>query len=68
MRYGATCVRGRGSFSEDPAVALPILLDYVAAGRLELSSRIGPVFPLEEIEAAVQASLAGPPGRVLVEP
>jgi S-(hydroxymethyl)glutathione dehydrogenase/alcohol dehydrogenase len=54
--------------SEDPAVALPLLLDHVAAGRLELSSLIGPVFPLEEIDAAVQTSLAGPPGRVLIEP
>jgi S-(hydroxymethyl)glutathione dehydrogenase / alcohol dehydrogenase len=53
--------------SEDPAVALPILLDHVAAGRLELGSLIGPVFPLDEIEDAVQASLAGAAGRVLVE-
>ena len=54
--------------SEDPAVALPILLEHLAAGRLELGALIGPVFPLDEIEAAVQASLAGPPGRVIVEP
>ena len=49
-------------------MALPILLEHVAAGRLELGSLIGPVFPLDEIEAAVQASLAGSAGRVLVEP
>jgi Zn-dependent alcohol dehydrogenase len=54
--------------SEDPAVALPILLGHVSAGRLELASLIGPVFPLDQIEAAVQASLAGASGRVLVEP
>ena len=54
--------------SEDPAVALPILLDHVAAGRLELGSLIGPVYPLDEIDAAVQASMAGSAGRVLVEP
>lgn len=54
--------------SEDPAVALPILLDHVAAGRLELGPLIGPVYPLDEIDAAVQASIAGSAGRVLVEP
>jgi S-(hydroxymethyl)glutathione dehydrogenase/alcohol dehydrogenase len=52
--------------SEDPAVALPALLDHVRAGRLELASLVGPSFPLEQAEEAVQASLAGSPGRVLV--
>jgi S-(hydroxymethyl)glutathione dehydrogenase/alcohol dehydrogenase len=54
--------------SEDPAVALPLLLEHVAAGRLELGSLVGPVFPLERADEAVRASLAGPPGRVVVEP
>ena len=54
--------------SEDPAVALPILLGHVAAGRLELTSLIGPVYSLDEIDRAVQASLAGSAGRVIVEP
>ena len=54
--------------SEDPAVALPILLEHVAAGRLELASLLGEVFPLDAIDDAVQASLELPAGRVLVEP
>jgi S-(hydroxymethyl)glutathione dehydrogenase/alcohol dehydrogenase len=52
--------------SEDPAVALPALLEHVRAGRLELASLVGPSYPLERAEEAVQASLAGAPGRVLV--
>jgi S-(hydroxymethyl)glutathione dehydrogenase/alcohol dehydrogenase len=54
--------------SEDPAVALPILLEHVAAGRLELAPLLGETFPLERIDEAVQASLELPAGRVLVEP
>ena len=54
--------------SEDPAVALPILLDHVRAGRLELRSQLGPVFPLDRVNEAVEASLGGAPGRVLVAP
>jgi S-(hydroxymethyl)glutathione dehydrogenase/alcohol dehydrogenase len=54
--------------SEDPAVALPLLLEHVAAGRLELASLVGPVFPLGRADEAVQASLAGAAGRVVVEP
>jgi Zn-dependent alcohol dehydrogenase len=54
--------------SEDPAVALPILLEHVAAGRLELAPLLGEIFPLDAIDAAVQASLELPAGRVLVEP
>ena len=52
--------------SEDPAVALPILLDHVRSGDLELSSLVGPIYPLEQIEDAVQASLGGAAGRVVV--
>ncbi len=54
--------------SEDPAVALPILLDHVAAGRLELAPLLGSVHALDDIQAAVDESLAGAPGRVLVRP
>ncbi len=52
--------------SEDPAAALPGLLEHVLAGRLELASLVGPSFPLERADEAVRASLAGAPGRVLV--
>jgi len=54
--------------SEDPAVALPALLEHVRAGRLDLSSLVGPVYPLDAIDEAVHASMAGSPGRVLVTP
>jgi len=54
--------------SEDPAVALPVLLDHVRAGRLDLASQLGPSYPLDEINAAIEASLAGAAGRVLVLP
>jgi S-(hydroxymethyl)glutathione dehydrogenase/alcohol dehydrogenase len=54
--------------SEDPAVALPLLLDHVRAGRLDLASQLGPSYPLEDINEAVDAALGGTPGRVLVRP
>jgi S-(hydroxymethyl)glutathione dehydrogenase / alcohol dehydrogenase len=54
--------------STDPAVALPILLDQVRAGSLELEPLLGPTYPLEQVNEAIQASLAGSPGRVLVAP
>jgi len=54
--------------SEDPAVALPILLEHVRAGRLDLRSLLGPTFPLDQVNEAVEASLAGSPGRVVVTP
>ncbi len=54
--------------SEDPAVALPILIEHVRAGRLDLASLVGPSYPLDEVNEAVEASLAGSPGRVLVRP
>ena len=54
--------------SEDPAVALPVLLEHVRAGRLDLASLVGPSYPLDAVNEAVAASLAGSPGRVLVTP
>lgn len=54
--------------SEDPAVALPLLLGHVRAGRLELASLVGPSFALDDVNAAIEASLAGAAGRVLVTP
>ena len=54
--------------SEDPAVALPILLEHVRNGRLELEAMVGPVYPLSRVNEAFEASLAGSPGRVLVSP
>jgi S-(hydroxymethyl)glutathione dehydrogenase/alcohol dehydrogenase len=54
--------------SEDPAVALPILLEHVRAGRLDLASMVGPTFALEDVNEAIAASLAGAAGRVLVTP
>jgi S-(hydroxymethyl)glutathione dehydrogenase/alcohol dehydrogenase len=54
--------------SEDPAVALPILLDHVRAGRLKLRELLGPSYPLEQVNEAFDAALAGTPGRVLVLP
>lgn len=54
--------------SEEPARALPRLLELVRDGRLELASLVGPRFPLEQVNEAVDASLAGSPGRVLVTP
>jgi len=54
--------------SEDPAVALPIMLDHVRAGRLKLQELLGPSYPLEQVNEAFEASLAGSAGRVLVRP
>jgi S-(hydroxymethyl)glutathione dehydrogenase/alcohol dehydrogenase len=54
--------------SEDPAVSLPILLDHVRSGRLDLGEMLGPVFPLERVNDAIEASLGGSGGRVIVRP
>jgi S-(hydroxymethyl)glutathione dehydrogenase/alcohol dehydrogenase len=54
--------------SEDPAVSLPILLGHVRAGRLKLRELLGPTYPLDRVNDAFEASLAGSPGRVLVRP
>jgi Zn-dependent alcohol dehydrogenase len=52
--------------SEDPAEALPALLEHVRAGRLDLAGALGPCFLLEGADEAVQAALEGAGGRVLV--
>jgi hypothetical protein len=49
-------------------VALPAMLEHVRAGRLDLASSLGPSFPLDRVDEAVQASIAGEAGRVLVIP
>jgi S-(hydroxymethyl)glutathione dehydrogenase / alcohol dehydrogenase len=54
--------------SEDPAVSLPAMLEHVQAGRLELAGSLGPSFPLDRVDDAVNASLAGEAGRVIVVP
>ena len=54
--------------SEDPAVALPVLLGHVRAGRLKLRELLGPTFQLAQVNEAFDASLSGSPGRVLVIP
>jgi S-(hydroxymethyl)glutathione dehydrogenase / alcohol dehydrogenase len=54
--------------SQDPAVALPILLGHVRSGQLDLRSQLGPRFSLDEVNDAVEAALSGVPGRVLVVP
>jgi len=54
--------------SEDPAVALPVLLGHVRTGQLDLASQLGPSYPLDQINEAIEAALSGVPGRVLVRP
>jgi S-(hydroxymethyl)glutathione dehydrogenase/alcohol dehydrogenase len=54
--------------SEDPAVALPVLLEHVRSGALELEPMLGPRYALDDVNAAFEASLAGAAGRVLVLP
>jgi hypothetical protein len=40
----------------------------VRSGALDLKSQLGPSFSLDDANAAVEAALAGVPGRVLVKP
>ena len=40
--------------SEDPAVALPILLEHVRSGRLKLRELLGQRFPLERVNEAFE--------------
>jgi S-(hydroxymethyl)glutathione dehydrogenase / alcohol dehydrogenase len=54
--------------SEPPARALPRVLSLVREGELELAGLIGPTHGLDEVNEAIEASLAGAAGRVLVAP
>jgi Zn-dependent alcohol dehydrogenase len=54
--------------SEDPRRALPVLLQHVRCGELRLAPMVGDRFSLDDINAAIDASLAGSPGRVIVAP
>jgi S-(hydroxymethyl)glutathione dehydrogenase/alcohol dehydrogenase len=54
--------------SEDPRRSLPVLLEHVRSGALELEPLVGPTFALDEVNEAIDASLAGLPGRVIVTP
>ena len=54
--------------SEDPAVALPRMLQLVRDDQLDLEGALGPSFTLDEVNEAIAASLGGSPGRVLVTP
>jgi S-(hydroxymethyl)glutathione dehydrogenase/alcohol dehydrogenase len=54
--------------SVTPVRALPRLLDHVRDGQLELAALVGPRFPLERVDEAVEASVGGAAGRVLVTP
>jgi hypothetical protein len=47
---------------------LPRVLDLVRDGRLDLEGALGPSYPLERSQDAIEASLAGSAGRVLVVP
>jgi hypothetical protein len=44
------------------------MLELVRGGRLDLASSLGPSFSLDEVNAAVETSLGGEAGRVLVIP
>ena len=54
--------------SQDPRLSLPILLEHVRSGALQLEPMVGARFPLDDVNDAIEASLAGSPGRVVVEP
>jgi S-(hydroxymethyl)glutathione dehydrogenase / alcohol dehydrogenase len=54
--------------SEDPRLALPVLLEHVRSGALRLEPMLGPRFSLDDVNDAIDASLAGSPGRTVVEP
>lgn len=59
---------GSMSGSRAPAEGLRHLLELAEAGSLELEHMLAGSFPLERINEAVAASLAGTPGRVIVRP
>jgi hypothetical protein len=59
---------GAAPLPQGPAVTLPILLEHVREGRLELASLVGLEFALGEINEAVEATPSGAPGRMLIHP
>ena len=56
MRFRAAAARSTNS------------CQHVRAGRLDLASLVGPVYPLDAVDEAVRFSISGSPGRVLVMP
>jgi S-(hydroxymethyl)glutathione dehydrogenase / alcohol dehydrogenase len=54
--------------SENPADAMPQLLAYVRSGQLNLAAMTGPRYPLDRVNEALEASMAGVPARVIVMP
>lgn len=54
--------------SENPADAMPQLLAYARSGQLNLEAMTGPCYPLDGVNEAVEASMAGSPTRVIVIP
>jgi S-(hydroxymethyl)glutathione dehydrogenase/alcohol dehydrogenase len=52
--------------SDDPARSLPMLLDLVASGQVQLGPMVGPTFTLDEVNDGIAATLAGEPRRVLI--
>jgi Zn-dependent alcohol dehydrogenase len=45
-----------------------VLLEHLRSGKLQLEPLVGATYPLDEVNEAIEASLAGSPGRVLVLP
>ena len=54
--------------SESPAASLPRLVEHARAGRLSFEQMLGPRYPLDRVNDAAAASLAGSPGRVMLVP
>ena len=52
--------------SDDPARSLPMLLELVASGQVQLGPMVGPTFTLDNVNEGIAATLAGEPGRVLI--
>jgi S-(hydroxymethyl)glutathione dehydrogenase / alcohol dehydrogenase len=52
--------------SDDPARAMPELLERVKSGEIRLTPLVGPRYALDDVNDAIAATLAGEPRRVLV--
>jgi S-(hydroxymethyl)glutathione dehydrogenase/alcohol dehydrogenase len=52
--------------SDDPASALPSLVESMRAGGLRTDPLVGPTFPLAQVNEAFTTTLEGEPRRVLV--